>query len=73
MTPFASIYPAVYLAGMTVLWVAALPAFLDATDGLTSDGTPVGSATYTLACFVGAFAVLAVLHSGRRRATAAGS
>ena len=25
MTPFARIYPAVYLAGMAVLWLAALP------------------------------------------------
>jgi hypothetical protein len=67
MTPFARIYPAVYLAGMTVAWVGALPAFLAATDGLTSDGTPVGSAPYTVACFLGAFAVLAMLHTGRRR------
>ena len=67
MTPFARAYPAIYLAAMAMLWVAALPAFLDAEDGLTSDGTPVGSGLYTLACFVGAAAVLAVLHTSRRR------
>jgi hypothetical protein len=70
MTPFARIYPAVYLAAMAVLWLAALPAFLDAEDGITSDGTPVGSGLYTIACFVGAasvLAVLAVLHTSRRR------
>ena len=67
MTPFARIYPVVYLAGMTVAWIGALPAFLNATDGLTSHGTPVGSGLYTIACFFGASAVLAVLHTGRRR------
>jgi len=68
LTPFARIYPAVYLAGMTVLWIGALPAFLDATDGFTTDGHPIGSGLYTIACFVGAVAVLAVLYTGRRRA-----
>jgi hypothetical protein len=68
MTPFARIYPPAYLVVMAVLWVGALPAFLDATDGITSDGTPIGSGLYTIACFVGAAAVLAVLHTGRRRA-----
>ena len=68
MTPFARIYPAAYLAVMAVLWVGALPAFLDATEGITSDGTPIGSGLYTIACFAGAAAVLAVLHTGRRRA-----
>ncbi|MGZ4523446.1 MAG: hypothetical protein ACXVXO_08495 [Mycobacteriaceae bacterium] len=65
ITPFARIYPVVYLAGMTVAWIGALPAFLDAKNGITSDGTPIGSGWYTLACYLGAFAVLAVLHSGR--------
>jgi hypothetical protein len=68
MTSFARIYPVVYLAGMAVLWLGALPAFLHATDGITSDGTPTGSGLYTIACFVGAVAVLGVLHTGRRRA-----
>lgn len=67
MTPFARIYPATYLAGMTVLWLGALPAFLEAEGGLTSNGTPVGSGLYTIACFVGAAAVLAPLYTGRRR------
>jgi hypothetical protein len=53
---------------MAVLWAGALPAFLDAKDGFTSDGTPVGSGLYTVACFVGAVVVLAALHTGRRRA-----
>jgi len=67
MTAFARIYPVVYLAAMAALWAVALPDFLDAEDGLTSDGTPIGSGWYTLACFAGAIAVLGVLHTARRR------
>jgi hypothetical protein len=67
MTAFARVYPVVYLVAMALLWLAALPDFLDADDGITSDGTPVGSSWYTLACFAGAAAVLAVLHTARRR------
>lgn len=67
MTAFARVYPAVYLAGMTVAWLGALPAYLDATDGVTSDGTPVGSGLYVLACYAGAVAILAALYTGRER------
>ena len=66
MTPFARVYPAAYLLVMAVLWLAALPAYLDAKDGITSDGTPIGSGLYAIACFIGAAAVLGVLYSGRR-------
>lgn len=66
LTPFARIYPLVYLAGMTVAWLGALPAFLDAQDGITSGGTPIGSGWYTLLCYAGAAGILLVLHSGRR-------
>lgn len=69
MTPFARIYPAVYLAVMALLWVTALPEFLDAKDGITSGGTPIGCGLYAIACFIGATAVLAVLHTTRRRAS----
>ncbi|VXC27851.1 hypothetical protein [Aeromicrobium sp. 9AM] len=65
VTPFARIYPAAYLAVMAVLWLTAFPAFLDAKDGLTSDGTPIGSGLYTIAC---AIAASAVLHAGRAKA-----
>lgn len=70
MTPFARIYPASYLGAMTVLWLGALPAFLDAENGITSESTPIGSGLYTIACFLGAAAVLAGLYSGRRRVVA---
>jgi hypothetical protein len=67
MTPFARVYPVVYLSAMTVAWLAALPAFIDAKNGITNVDTPVGSAPYTIACYLGAGAVLAILHTGRRR------
>ena len=67
MTSFARIYPAVYLAAMAVFWLAALPDFFAAENGITSEGTPVGSGLYALACFVGAAAVLGVLSTERRR------
>ncbi|MDP3890124.1 hypothetical protein, partial [Nocardioides sp.] len=35
MTGFARTYPAVYLGAMVVFWLGALPAFLDAQDGVT--------------------------------------
>ncbi len=68
MTPFARIYPVAYLVAMAVFWIGALPAFLDATDGVTSDGTPIGSGLYAIACFLAAGALLAMLHTGRKRA-----
>ncbi len=68
MTPFAKIYPPLYLAGMAVLRIGALPAFLDAKGGITTEGTPIGSGLYTIACFAGALAVLAALFAGRRPA-----
>jgi hypothetical protein len=62
LSPFARFYPAVYLGGMAVLWVGALPAYLAADDGVTSEGTPVGSGLYALACFAGAGLLLAALY-----------
>lgn len=61
LTRFVQIYPAVFLAVHAVLWLAALPEFLAARDGITASGTPVGSGWYVLACFAAASGVLAVL------------
>ncbi len=66
MTPFARIYPAAWIVVFAGLWLASLPAFLDAKDGITSDGTPIGSGLYTILCFVGAAGILYVLHTGRK-------
>ncbi len=68
MTPFARIYPAAWFVVFAVLWLASLPAFLDAEDGITGDGTPIGSGWYTIACFAAATAILGVLYSGRTKA-----
>jgi hypothetical protein len=56
MTPFARVYPAAYLAVMAVFFA------------FTAHELPIGSVLYSLACFVGAAAILSVLYSGRRRA-----
>lgn len=55
---FARIYPAAYLLVLAVLWIGALPAFLDAVHGMTGTGTPIGSGPYVLACFVAAAALV---------------
>jgi hypothetical protein len=49
---FVRVYPAVYLGVMAVLWMSALSAFIDASDGVTMDGTLVGNGLYTSACFI---------------------
>ncbi|MEB3030612.1 hypothetical protein [[Mycobacterium] nativiensis] len=48
-------YAAVYLSVMTVLWLTALPAYLDAEGGLTANGDPIGSLWYVIACFTVAY------------------
>jgi hypothetical protein len=62
VSAFARFYPAVYLGGMAVFWLSALPAYLAADDGVTGDGTPIGSGPYALACFVGAGLLLTALY-----------
>jgi hypothetical protein len=60
---------------MAVCWISAIPAYLAADDGVTSDGTPIGSGPYALACFLGAALLLAALYRtdlARRRAPATG-
>lgn len=52
-------YAAVYLSVMTVLWLAALPAYLGAVDGVTANGDPIGSLWYTIACFTAAYLAVA--------------
>jgi hypothetical protein len=51
---FVQIYPALYLGVHVALWLAALPAFLNAKDGITSDGTPIGNGWYVIACVLAA-------------------
>jgi hypothetical protein len=68
VSAFARFYPAVYLGVMAVFWIGALPAYFGARDGITSDGTPIGSGLYALACFIGAGLVLAALYRARSKA-----
>lgn len=63
---FARIYPPLYLGVHVVLWAAALPAYLKATDGLTRDGAPIGSGWYALACILAsAWFIVATLRATR--------
>lgn len=51
-------YAALYLAVFAGLWIAALPDFLGARGGVTSDGDPVGNLSFTLVCFAVAIGVV---------------
>ena len=63
---------AVYLLVFAVLWVAALPAYRDATDGRTPAGTPIGSLAYVIGCAVVCLGVLGLIHRQRRTSAYAG-
>ena len=54
--PFIRIFAPLYLAVLGICWLTALPGYLSAKDGFTSDGTPVGNVYYAALCF--ALAVL---------------
>ncbi|GGT81086.1 hypothetical protein [Actinomadura citrea] len=47
---FARTYPALYLGVHIVFWLVALPAYLASTDGVTEQGTPIGSLWYVALC-----------------------
>ncbi|MET8845544.1 hypothetical protein [Amycolatopsis sp. NPDC004625] len=68
LSAFTRYYPAVYLGGLLVCWIGALPGYFAARDGVTPDGTPVGSGLYALACFAAAGLLLTL----SRKAPAAG-
>ncbi|MEO6793883.1 MAG: hypothetical protein ABI253_15525 [Mycobacterium sp.] len=52
-------YAAVYLSVMTVLWLTALPAYLDSVGGVTAHGDPIGSLWYVIGCFTVAYLCVA--------------
>lgn len=55
-------YAAAYLMVMAMLWATALPAYLDAADGITAAGDPIGSLWYVVVCFaVAGLSLAAVL------------
>ncbi|CAN5234930.1 hypothetical protein BH09ACT12_BH09ACT12_04910 [soil metagenome] len=71
LSRFVVIFPLAYLVGHAIFWLASLPEYVAAADGMTEAGTPTGSALYALACFVGAGAALATLFRSRRTAPVA--
>ena len=67
---FARIYPALYLGVHIVLWLVALPAYFAAANGITEQGTPIGSLWYTVLCTVAATGlIVAVLRATMSRRT----
>ncbi|GAC58595.1 hypothetical protein GOHSU_43_00390 [Gordonia hirsuta DSM 44140 = NBRC 16056] len=55
---FLRFFPWLFLGVLLVLWLVALPAYLGATDGITAadavptGGTPTGSLSYVIGCYV---------------------
>ena len=60
-------YATLYLVVFAGLWIAALPDFLGAKDGLTAAGDPVGNLPFTLLCFVIGIAAVALTFVVRDR------
>ncbi|MDZ4269425.1 MAG: hypothetical protein U1D00_27735, partial [Mycobacterium sp.] len=56
---FLRVFGPTYLGVFAILWAAALPAYFAASQGVTADGTPIGSLGYAAACFLGAAGCLA--------------
>lgn len=68
---FARIYPALYLGVHVVFWLIALPAYFASTDGVTEQGTPIGSLWYAALCSVAATGIIvAALRAIMSRRTA---
>ncbi len=61
------VHAGIYLATFVVLWATALPELLDASDGLTATGTPIGNPFYALGC--AAIATWLVVRIARATAT----
>ena len=51
-TFYTKIFGSVFLITMTLVWGAGLPAYLDAQDGLTPNGTPTGILAYAAVCLL---------------------
>lgn len=66
---FVRIFGPAYLIVLGVVWGSALPDYFGAVDGITADGTPVGSLAFATVCFaVAASSVAMSLRTGRGRA-----
>jgi hypothetical protein len=51
-SPLVIRYSVAYLAVMAVLWLASLPAYFGAVNGITANGDPIGTLWYVAACFL---------------------
>jgi hypothetical protein len=49
---YVALHAALYLGAFAVLWVAALPAYAAARQGITAQGGPIGSLPYAAGCAV---------------------
>ena len=67
--PFVRAFGPMFLVVIGALWLTALPANLNASNGITADGTPTGDAAYAAACFLLAVA-MTISVSIRARTTA---
>lgn len=65
-SPFARHFTGVYLAVMAFLWAVSMPEYLDAEDGITGHGVPIGNVWYTTACFMVAISVVWAAWAARR-------
>ena len=50
--PFVRIFGSAFLVVIGALWLTAFPAYLNASDGITADGTPTGNGVYAAVCFL---------------------
>ncbi len=48
---FLGVFGPVYLGVLAALWISALPGYVGAEQGITSDATPTGSLPYAALCF----------------------
>jgi hypothetical protein len=69
---FPLVYTAVYFFAAVAFWVAALPDYLAARDGVTASGAPIGSLPYAVVAFVCTIALIvgSYLGTGRVDSTA---
>ena len=65
---FVAVFGTLYLVVLAVLWVTALPGYLNAVHGITSEGTPIGNPFYAGLCFMAAaLSVVGALTVAARR------
>ncbi|MUL65507.1 hypothetical protein BOO86_13595 [Mycobacterium sp. CBMA 234] len=69
-SPYVRVFGVLYLLTFTVLWMAALPDFAAAIDGVTGAGTPTGNLPCAAVCFVIAGYCIAGVASLRPRTPA---